>query len=40
MEGGTLREASKCHVFDEDEVAYCAFEMIKGVSFQKTTKDY
>lgn len=33
MEGGTLREASKAQKFDEDEVAFAACEILKGVAF-------
>lgn len=33
MEGGTLREASKVATFEEGEVAFCAFEILKAVAF-------
>jgi hypothetical protein len=33
MEGGTLREASKACIFDEDEIAFCGYEILLAVAF-------
>ncbi len=36
MEGGTLTEASRAHLFTEKEIAYVAREMLKGIQFLHT----